>query len=199
MFQELHGSQGKKVHQLTEDGKGSVEWYSLDDPSNDSELNAVSGDKCSRCGSKKHKTDSCTVDIAKIKCFSCGGLGHIGANCPAMTRGGVNVNQGGKWAKAKAEGKGPGGKSGKGKEASKGGKGKGKAKGFGKKGKLNETVESDPVDMWCEEGDWWFDADWNTWVTASMQEGWHESEYVEEWQYDSAQADGTNEQVEQTV
>ncbi len=69
MFQEVHGGQGKKVHQLTEDGKGSVEWYSLDDPPNDSELNAVSTDKCSKCGSKKHRTNGCTVDVSKIKCF----------------------------------------------------------------------------------------------------------------------------------
>ena len=196
LFQEVYGNQGKKVHQLTEESKSGVEWYSLEDPSNESELNAVSGDKCSRCGSKKHKTDSCTVDMSKVKCFSCGGSGHIGANCPEKRKGASNqVNQGGKWSKGKAEGKGKGGKSGKGKEASKGGKssgGKGK-KGYGKKGKLNETIETDPVDMWYEEGDWWFDADWNTWVTASVQEGWHENEFGEDWKYDSAQADGTAE------
>ena len=193
LFQELHGTQGqgKKVSQLNESGGYATEWYVFDDSYEEShEVNAVSGDKCTKCGSKKHKSDACTVDLSKIKCFSCGGSGHIGANCPEKRRGANNVSQGGKWSKGKAEGKGKGGKSGKGKEASKGGKisgGKGKSKGYGKKGKLNETVETDPVDMWYEEGDWWFDADWNTWVTSAMQETWNESE---EW-VDSTPVDGT--------
>ena len=72
-------------------------WYSLDDPPNDSELNVGSSDKWSKRGSKKHKKDGCAVDASKIKCFSCGGLGHIGANCPAKS-----------WAKGKGEGKGRG-------------------------------------------------------------------------------------------
>ena len=195
LFQELHGTQGhgKRVSQVNELGRHATEWYVFDDPNEENtEVNAVFGDKCTKCGSKKHKSDACTVDLTKIKCFSCGGSGHIGANCPEKRRGASNqVNQGGKWSKGKAEGKGKGGKSGKGKEASKGGKssgGKGKSKGFGKKGKLNETVETDPADMWYEESDWWFDADWNTWVTSAMQESWDESE---EWFENSAQADGT--------
>ena len=59
--------------------------------------------------------------------------------------------------KGKGDGKGKGGKSGKsgkGNDANKG-KGKSKSKGYGKKGKLNETVETDPSDMWYDEGDWW--------------------------------------------
>ena len=197
LFQELHGMQGsgKKLNQVNDVGKHATEWYTFDDThEEDPELNAVSVDKCSKCGSKKHKSDQCTVDLTKIKCFSCGGSGHIGANCPEKRRGANSqVNQGGKWSKGKAEGKGKGGKSGKGKEASKGGKssgGKGK-KGYGKKGKLNETIETDPVDLWYEDGDWWFDADWNTWVTSAMYETWDESGNYGE---DSAQADGTKEQ-----
>ena len=150
---------------------------------------AISGDKCGKCGSKKHSTSACTVDLAKIKCFSCGGSGHIGANCPNKRKGG-SVNQGDKWSKGKGDAKGQGGKSNnKGK-----GKGKGKAKGFGKKGKLNETIETDPVDLWYEEGDWWFDADWNTWVTSSMYETWDENAGET-----TAQADGSGEQTNSLI
>ena len=202
LFQELHGMQGpgKKLNQVNDVGKHATEWYTFDDThEEDPELNAVSVDKCSRCGSKKHKSDQCTVDLTKIKCFSCGGSGHIGANCPEKRRGASSqVNQGGKWSKGKAEGKGKGGKSGKGKEASKGGKSsgvKGK-KGYGKKGKLNETIETDPVDMWYEDSDWWFDADWNTWVTSAMYETWDESGNCGE---DSAQATELRNRAEQTV
>ena len=166
----------------------------MDDPNAEPEANAVSGDKCSKCGSKKHRSDTCTVDLTKIKCFSCGGSGHIGANCPMKRKGG-SVNQGDKWMKGKGDGKGKGGKSGKsgkGKDGNKG-KGKGKSKGFGKKGKLNETVETDPSDMWYDAGDWWFDGDWNTWVTSAMHDSWGEQEtwQGESWNGDSAQADGS--------
>ena len=197
LFHETYGSQsqGKKhVHQVTDETKGSAEWFSMDDSNLDPEVNAVSGDKCSKCGSKKHRSDACTVDLSKIKCFSCGGSGHIGANCPQKRKGG-SVNQGDKWMKGKGDGKGKGGKSGKsgkGNDANKG-KGKSKSKGYGKKGKLNETVETDPSDMWYDEGDWWFDADWNTWVTSAMHDGWGEQEtwQGESWNGDSAQADGS--------
>ena len=197
LFHETYGSQsqGKKhVHQVTDETKGSAEWFSMDDSNLDPEVNAVSGDKCSKCGSKKHRSDACTVDLSKIKCFSCGGSGHIGANCPQKRKGG-SVNHGDKWMKGKGNGKGKGGKSGKsgkGNDANKG-KGKGKSKGYGKKGKLNETVETDPSDMWYDEGDWWFDADWNTWVTSAMHDGWGEQEtwQGESWNGDSAQADGS--------
>ena len=200
LFHETYGSQAhgkKQVHQLTEEAKGSAEWYSLEDSSFDQDLNAISGDKCGKCGSKKHSTSACTVDLAKIKCFSCGGSGHIGANCPNKRKGG-SVNQGDKWSKGKGDAKGQGGKSnnkGKSKDSNKGkGKGKGKAKGFGKKGKLNETIETDPVDLWYEEGDWWFDADWNTWVTSSMYETWDENAGET-----TAQADGSGEQTNSLI
>ena len=197
LFHETYGSQtqGKKhVHQVTDETKGNAEWFSMDDPNLEPEVNAVSGDKCSKCGSKKHRSDACTGDLSKIKCFSCGGSGHIGANCPQERKGG-NVNQGDKWMKGKGDGKGKGGKSGKngkGNDANKG-KGKGKSKGYGKKGKLNEAVESDPSDMWYEDSDWWFDADWNTWVTSAVHDSWCDQENYQgkSWNGDSAQADGT--------
>ena len=40
------------------------------------------GDRCSKCGSRKHQTNSCTVDLSKTKCFRCGTFGHISAHCP---------------------------------------------------------------------------------------------------------------------
>ena len=205
LFHETYGSQtqGKKhVHQVTDETKGSAEWYSMDDSNFDPEVNAVSGDKCSKCGSKKHRSDACTVDLSKIKCFSCGGSGHIGANCPQERKGG-SVNQGDKWMKGKGDGKGKGGKSGKsgkGNDANKR-KGKSKSKGYGKKGKLNETVETDPSDMWYEDSDWWFDADWNTWVTSAVHDGWCDQENYqgESWNGDSAQADGTEQNANSLI
>ena len=197
LFHETYGSNAhgrKQVHQVSEE-KGSAEWYSLEDSNFDHEVNAISGDKCAKCGSKKHATGSCTVDLNKIKCFACGGTGHIGANCPQKRKGG-NVNQGDKWSKGKGDAKGQGGKGSKGKSKdSKGkGKGKGKPKGFGKKGKLNE-LEADPTDLWYE--DWWYDANWDTWVTASMHDGWTEG--TENQGETSAQADEHGSQTNSLV
>ena len=118
-------------------------------------------------------------------------------------RKGGSVNQGDKWMKGKGDGKGKGGKSGKsgkGNDANKG-KGKSKSKGYGKKGKLNETVETDPSDMWYEDSDWWFDADWNTWVTSAVHDGWCDQENYqgESWNGDSAQADGTEQNTNSLI
>ena len=34
-----------------------------------------------RCGRKNHKTENCSTTVSKVKCFSCGELGHISAHC----------------------------------------------------------------------------------------------------------------------
>ena len=97
-------------------------------------VDAVTGDKCHKCGSHKHTTHQLS---GEVKCFKCQEQGHIGANCPK---------------RASPDGKGYGvvkGQFDKGKDK----KGKPR-KGFGKKGKLNEVSMSD-------EDWWWHQDDWN--------------------------------------
>ena len=84
----------------------------------DGNLDAVDGMICGTCGSGKHGTHACDVDLSKLKCFKCQKYGHISANCPERKKG-----------------KGKGVIKGKGKQKGK----KGKGKGFGKKGKMNEV------------------------------------------------------------
>lgn len=73
------------------------------------------------------------MDLSKICCFKCNGLGHIGANCPGKGVGSPNDNP-----KGKNKGKG---------------KGK-KGKMFTRKGKLNEVSDSSHDDWWWYEQDW---------------------------------------------
>ena len=107
-------------------------------------LDAVGGVKCGTCGSRKHSSNACDVDLSKLKCFKCQKFGHISANCPERKKG-----------------KGDNRQVIKGKGKQKGKKGKGKGKGFGKKGKMNEVGyenDSDGTDMWWQDdGSWWED------------------------------------------
>eukprot|EP00435_Cladocopium_sp_Y103_P002281 s7957_g1.t1 len=50
-------------------------------------LDAVGGVKCGTCGSRKHSTHACDVDLSKLKCFKCNKYGHISANCPERKKG----------------------------------------------------------------------------------------------------------------
>ena len=160
LFQELHGTAGqsRKVSQVAAESKQTTEWYTFEDgPEESFDVSAVVGDKCAKCGSKKHSTESCSVDLTKVKCFSCGVAGHIGANCPKKTQ---HDGKGyGKPKGDKGKGKYGGGKGvvkghfDKGKNKGKGKKGK-PGKGFGKKGKLNELSMSD-------EDWWWYQDDWS--------------------------------------
>ena len=117
-----------------------AEWYPMDEEFGVSAVSAVR--KCGKCGSRKHETGSCTTDLSKIKCFSCGSHGHIGANCKNREKGRHDSGKGSgvvqsSWDKGK-------------------GKGKRSGKGYGKKGKLNELSEFTD-DEW-----WWYENDWST-------------------------------------
>ena len=119
-------------------------------------INAVGQEgKCSKCGSRKHSSQECTTDLAKVRCFKCNAYGHIGANCSQGKKQNSFGSTG--FGKGKSSDKGSsGGDKGKGKGNK--GKGNGKPKGFGKKGKLNE--------MYDDESSW----DWSQWDWS--QEGW---------------------------
>ena len=119
-------------------------------------INAVGQEgKCSKCGSRKHSSQECTTDLAKVRCFKRNAYGHIGANCSQGKKQNSFGSTG--FGKGKSSEKGSsGGDKGKGKGNK--GKGNGKPKGFGKKGKLNEMYD---------DGSSW---DWSQWDWS--QEGW---------------------------
>ena len=168
MFQEFHTKKG--ISQVVD----GAEWY---DVSGDTEyhIDAVQGDRCGKCGSRKHSSESCQVDLAKVKCFRCQEFGHVGLNCPKNRESGKGkkgfskgVQKGDRFDKGKSKGK-----------SSKGSGSKGKSgKGFGKKGKLNEV-------SWNEEDSWWYDNEWDPhehdWSWGVEQVGWNEGFYDNDW------------------
>ena len=133
--------------------------------------NAVQSGKCPKCGSKKHETKDCSVDLTKVRCFRCSQYGHVGVNCP--DKNGTGVSKGSLKGKGKEN-------TGKDKGVSKGdpwkkGKSNGKGKSTkGKKGKLNETTEEwDPEESW-----WWNDNDWwgaDAWQEFGVAQVWDDS------------------------
>ena len=87
------------------------------------------GTRCTRCGSKKHETSSCSTDLTRTKCFKCDSYGHVSMNCKAKQKTTPE--------KTKGQPKGSGSGS--------NGKGKGSK---GKKGKMFAVVDDD--------GTWWY-------------------------------------------
>ena len=176
MFQEFHTKKG--ISQI-EDG---VEYY---DVSGDGgyHIDAVVDDRCTKCGSKKHSTESCQVDISKLKCFRCQEFGHIGANCLK------NRGEKGKSKKGSVKGVQKGDRFDKGKSTGKGKKGK-SGKGYGKKGKLNEVSWSG------EEDSWWYQDNWNyedqDWSWNVDQVGWENEQYGQDWSWNEEQSWGEN-------
>ena len=161
---------------------GETQWFDManGDDTWEHGMNAVQNGKCTKCGSKKHETKECSVDLSKVRCFRCSQYGHVGVNCPNKSGSGVS--------KGSTKGKGKE-NTGKGKGVSKGdqwkkGKSKGKGKSTkGKKGKLNETSEEwDPEESW-----WWNENDW--WGA----DGWQESGVAQVWDdsYDWNQSMGS--------
>ena len=105
--------------------------------------------RCGKCGSRKHGTQACQVDLSKTKCFRCNQFGHVGMNCKNKTNDGNNwkstVVKSDVWKKGKGR--------------------KGSGKGFGKKGKLNELTETE------QESEW-------TWTSWGQDEDWQDSEWI---------------------
>jgi len=59
---------GKKVNALESSSSGNTEYYSLEEWG----VDTVAEGLCAKCGSRRHGTGSCTVDVTKVKCFRCG-------------------------------------------------------------------------------------------------------------------------------
>ena len=93
LFLDLNLSPGKKqqvyeVFDMTawdDDGQYECAWPEHDGAWHDVSVSAVSAERCGRCGRKNHKTENCSTDMSKVKCFSCGELGHISAHCRKPT------------------------------------------------------------------------------------------------------------------
>ena len=184
MFTDLVPLGGKKVSQVThhkeeQQQQQGVEWFDLSENDENWFVDELQGSaqKCGKCGSKKHQTHECSVDLTKIKCFRCNQTGHVSMNCPQSRFAGP---------KGKGQGKGSKGldgrksswvkqdmfKKGKFGNGNQTGKGKG-----GKKGKLNE-IEWTAEDLWWDsEESWWGDGSpvAATWSDAAwhVQEDWH--------------------------
>ena len=63
-------SQSWEMQEASASSWHGAEWYSMEE---DVGVSAVSATKkCGKCGSRKHETSSCTTDLSKVKCFSCG-------------------------------------------------------------------------------------------------------------------------------
>ena len=184
LFLEQVGGNGAKERRVNEvssfagspsneAGSSNTEWFLIGDESG--LVDAISTEKCQKCGSRKHTTPNCHIDLSKTKCFRCQQFGHVGTNCPSgkgknshdgpsTSKGKGKVNKGGHWDRGK-------GKSKKGKSS----------KGFGKKGKLNQ-VEAYEDDLWWYADEWtkeWDDSDWS-WNVAQVDwndNGWNEWSY----------------------
>ena len=115
MFHEIGGNAGNSgkhsmMQLANQNSSHETEYFQIGDQTEgDFDVNAL-GDsgKCMKCGSRKHMSSECTVDLTKTKCFRCNGYGHVSMNCPQ--------------AKQSFSGKGQGGKN----SGGKGSKGKGK-------------------------------------------------------------------------
>ncbi len=178
LFQDSQIGLGKKLVSQVEQWSSEnheTEWYSIHDSDdwNSWGVRAVTDpNKCTKCGSKKHRTSDCGTDLSKVRCFRCSGMGHVGANCP---------------------GKGVGSSSGDAQKGKSKGKGKDKrGKGFARKGKLNEVSEASHEDWWWSDQDWgsyesewyvdqvydWNEHEWNddSWNSTWTEQDWKANE-----------------------
>ena len=117
------GKPGKLIHSVAQaevydmaagDGEGQEQGENM--------VDSVTG-RCSKCGSKRHESHGCSVDLSKTRCFKCGDMGHVSMNCrkggaanSTQKGSGQSANRG----KGQQGSKGAGGSKGKGGKPSKG-------------------------------------------------------------------------------
>ena len=79
-----------QVEFVGQDGK--TQWFDMTNTDETWEhgISAVQNGKCTKCGSKKHETKECSVDLTKVRCFRCSQYGHVGVNCPNKSGSGVS-------------------------------------------------------------------------------------------------------------
>ena len=83
-FLDLNLGGRKQVSELFDDHDDSYEtaWYDFQENwETDGTVSAMTADRREKCGRKGHKIANCRTDMSKVKCYSCGEYGHIGARC----------------------------------------------------------------------------------------------------------------------
>ena len=74
LFQDMYptGNSRKQVAEIQQQQWSDAEWYDLGGGQDtDWHVDAVQGSKCGKCGSRKHDTSNCSVDMAKVEAGSC--------------------------------------------------------------------------------------------------------------------------------
>ena len=197
LFQDMYpsGNSKKQVAEIQQQQWSDAEWYDLGGQDTDWHVDAVQGSKCGKCGSRKHETANCSVDMAKVKGYKCQKQGHVSMNCPERKQFNDKGSFKGKGKKGVLKGDWS---KGKGKTK---GKDSGKSKGFGKKGKMNEVADESWDESW-----WWYEDDgWSSWDVSQVWDhgDWEQSWYGNEWQENdkgadegASQAEGSTPQVQ---
>ena len=197
LFQDMYptGNSKKQVAEIQQQQWSDAEWYDLGGQDADWHVDAMQGSKCGKCGSRKHDTSNCSVDMAKVKCYKCQKQGHVSMKCPERKQSNDKGSFKGKGKKGVVKGDWS---KGKGKTK---GKDSGKSKGFGKKGKMNEVADESWDESW-----WWYEDDgWSTWDVSQVWDhsDWEQSWYGSEWQENdkgadegASQAEGSTPQVQ---
>ena len=70
VFAEFHPK--KNLYQVEVAGENAMHYdMSASDGDGNWNLDAVGAMRCGTCGSRKHGTHTCDVDLSKLKCFKC--------------------------------------------------------------------------------------------------------------------------------